>query len=52
MTIARYSTSKFEVLDKAAVIKGNDAWGPLALADGFLIMRDSKRMVCLDMRAK
>jgi outer membrane protein assembly factor BamB len=52
MTIARYSTSRFEVLDKAAVIKGNDAWGPMALADGMLIMRDSKKMVCIDIRAK
>ena len=51
MTIARYSTSKFEVLDKAEVIKGNDAWGPLALADGMLILRDSKKMVCVNVRA-
>lgn len=51
MTIARYSTSGFEVLDKAEVIKGNDAWGPLALADGMLILRDSKKMVCVNIRA-
>jgi outer membrane protein assembly factor BamB len=51
MTIARFSSSKFEVLDKAAVIKGNDAWGPLALADGMLILRDSKKMVCVNIRA-
>jgi len=51
MTIARYSTSKFEVLDKATVIKGNDAWGPLALADGMLILRDSKKMVCVNIKA-
>jgi outer membrane protein assembly factor BamB len=51
LTIARYSTSKFEVLDKTAVMKGNDAWGPMALADGLLIVRDSKKMICLDIRA-
>jgi outer membrane protein assembly factor BamB len=51
LTIARYSTSKFEVLDKTAVMKGNDAWGPMALADGMLIVRDSKKMICLDIRA-
>lgn len=51
LTIARYSTSKFEVLDKAAVMQGNDAWGPMALADGMLIVRDSKKMVCIDIRA-
>jgi outer membrane protein assembly factor BamB len=51
LTIARYSSSKFEVLDKIAVMKGNDAWGPMALADGLLIVRDSKKMLCLDIRA-
>jgi outer membrane protein assembly factor BamB len=51
MTIARYSTSKFEVLDKARIIKdGQDAWGPLAIADGMLVMRDSKHMVCIDLK--
>lgn len=30
--------------------EGIDAWGPLAFADGYLIMRDSHRMVCLDLR--
>lgn len=52
MTIARFSTSKFEVLDKAKIIDGQDAWGPLAIADGMLIMRDSKNMLCVDLRAK
>jgi outer membrane protein assembly factor BamB len=51
MTIARYSTSKFEVLDKAKIIQdGQDAWGPLAIADGMLVMRDSKHMVCIDLK--
>lgn len=50
MTIARFSTSRFEVLDKAKVIDGNDAWGPLAIADGLLILRDSKKMFCMDLR--
>jgi outer membrane protein assembly factor BamB len=30
--------------------EGIDAWGPLAFADGFLIMRDSHDMICLDLR--
>jgi len=52
LTIARYSTSKFEVLDKAKIIpEGQDAWGPLAIADGMLVMRDSKQMVCIDLKA-
>ncbi|HAF30282.1 MAG TPA: hypothetical protein DCG75_14670 [Bacteroidales bacterium] len=50
LTIAKASTEKFILLDKAKIIDGMDAWGPLAFADGYLIMRDSKTMVCLDIR--
>ena len=32
--------------------KGRDAWGPLALVDGRLLLRDCKRMYCLDIRVK
>jgi outer membrane protein assembly factor BamB len=52
MTIAKYSTSKFTVLDKAKIIDGQDSWGPFAITGGYLLMRDSKTMVCLDIRAK
>lgn len=52
LTIAKYSTTRFEVLDKARVIEGQDSWGPIAIADGKLLMRDSKLMVCLDVQAK
>jgi outer membrane protein assembly factor BamB len=31
---------------------GHDAWGPMALAGGRLIVRDLTRMVCLDVRRK
>lgn len=51
LTIAKFSTKKFEVLDKAKILNGQDSWGPMALADGYLILRDSKQMVCLDIRA-
>jgi outer membrane protein assembly factor BamB len=49
--IAKASTDKFTVLDKARIIEGQDAWGPIAIADGRLLMRDSKTMVCIDVRA-
>jgi outer membrane protein assembly factor BamB len=51
LTIARFSTKKFEVLDKVKIIDGADSWGPLALADGMLVLRDSKQMVCVDIKA-
>ncbi|MFA6400187.1 MAG: PQQ-binding-like beta-propeller repeat protein [Salinivirgaceae bacterium] len=52
ITIARLSTTKFEVLSKAKIIDGQDAWGPMAIADGRLLMRDSKTMVCIDISRK
>jgi outer membrane protein assembly factor BamB len=51
LTIARPSTREYIELDSYRVMEGIDAWGPLALADGYLVMRDSKSMVCLDMAA-
>jgi len=50
LTIARAGKSAFQVLDQARVIEGQDAWGPIAIADGYLLMRDSKQMVCLDIK--
>jgi len=52
LTIAKATSTKFTLLDKVKIIDGQDAWGPFAIADGFLLMRDSKQLVCLDMRAK
>lgn len=49
LTIARPSTREYIELDSYRVLEGHDAWGPLAVADGYLVMRDSKTMVCLDM---
>jgi len=49
LTIVRPSISGYQELDSYRVIEGQDAWGPLAIADGYLVMRDSKTMVCLDM---
>jgi len=51
LTIAKAVSSGFVFLDKAQVIDGVDSWGPIAIADGRLLMRDSKQMVCLDVRA-
>ncbi len=31
---------------------GSDIWGPLALSDGRLVVRDQKSMKCLDLRTR
>lgn len=49
--ILQPSVSGYKELDQARVITdGHDAWAPLALADGFLIARDSKTMICINLR--
>lgn len=50
LTIVKASTKKYILLDKKKIIDGHDAWGPIAIADGKLILRDSKTMVCLDIQ--
>lgn len=50
LTIARPSTSKYIQMDQVKVFEdGHDAWAPFALANGYLLMRDSKKMVCIDL---
>lgn len=52
LTIAIASTTKFTSLDKKRILEGHDAWGPIAIADGKLLMRDSKQMVCIDVQER
>ncbi|MBN1559572.1 PQQ-like beta-propeller repeat protein, partial [candidate division KSB1 bacterium] len=52
LTLAKVSTERWELLDRAQVLNGHDAWGPMALVEGRLLCRDSRRMVCLDVRAQ
>jgi outer membrane protein assembly factor BamB len=52
LSIAKASTKGFYLLDKAKVLEGHDAWGPLAFADGYLLARDSKTMLCINIKAE
>jgi outer membrane protein assembly factor BamB len=50
LTIIRPSTKKYIQLEQVKVFEnGHDAWAPFALANGYLILRDSKTMVCIDL---
>ena len=51
LTMIRASLEGYQVMAKAQVLHGHDAWGPMALVDGRLILRDSKKMICLDVAA-
>ncbi len=50
LTMIRASTKEYIQLGQAKILDGNDAWGPLALANGRLLARDSRRLVCVDLR--
>lgn len=50
LTIIKPDITRYLQLDQVKVFEGQDAWGPFAIADGYLLMRDSKKMLCLDMR--
>ncbi len=50
LTTVRASTERYEELAEAKVLQGQDSWGPIALAGGRMILRDSKRMICIDAR--
>jgi outer membrane protein assembly factor BamB len=44
------STKEYKELASARILGGHDVWGPLALSDGKLVMRDFGRMVCIKVK--
>jgi outer membrane protein assembly factor BamB len=52
LTLAEASPEGYKQLAQAQPLDGHDAWGPMALAAGRLIVRDLTRMVCLDVAQK
>lgn len=49
LTMAEATPEAYKPLNKFQAFEdGHDAWGPMALASGRLILRDATRMACLD----
>lgn len=48
LTLAQTSSSEYLQLAQAKVLDGHESWGPIAVASGRLIVRDTERMICLD----
>ena len=44
------SEKSFRQVNQKKIFDGNDAWGPLTFANGYLLLRDSKNIFCLDLR--
>lgn len=51
-TIVKPDISEYIRLDQVKLFDGHDAWGPFAVADGYMVLRDSKNLLCLDLREK
>jgi len=52
LAVFRASTDKCVKLGEWQLMDGHEAWAPLAIAGGRLLMRDVGRMVCFDISAK
>ena len=46
------NTTGYKELGKAQVLSGQDVWGPMALSDGKLVLRDLAKLVCIDVRGR
>jgi outer membrane protein assembly factor BamB len=51
LTIIEASTEGYNELSQVTVMDGVDSWGPMAIAGGLMLLRDSTRMICIDIRA-
>lgn len=52
LTIVKAGAEEYIQLGRAKVLDGVDAWAPMAIAGGRLLARDSRRMVCIDLRGR
>ncbi|MCK4850779.1 MAG: PQQ-like beta-propeller repeat protein, partial [Phycisphaerae bacterium] len=48
LTLLKATPAGYRQLAQAKVLEGLDSWGPMAVVSGRLILRDRKRMICLD----
>jgi outer membrane protein assembly factor BamB len=48
LALAQTGPSGYTELARAKVLNGHESWGPMAVASGRLIVRDTERMACLD----
>jgi outer membrane protein assembly factor BamB len=50
LTMISATANEFILINELKILDGHDAWGPFAFADGHLLLRDSKKIYCVDMR--
>ncbi|MEI7437927.1 MAG: polyvinylalcohol dehydrogenase, partial [bacterium] len=50
LTMIRPDQQGYRKLAQSKVLQGKEAWAPMAMADGRLLVRDYGTMKCLDLR--
>lgn len=50
LTMVEAAASAYKELGRAQVLQGDKIWGPMALSDGKLVLRDLTQMKCVDVR--
>ena len=48
LSLFEAAPTRFNLLAQAQVLKGRECWGPMALAGGRLLVRDTTRLACLE----
>lgn len=51
LRLLELNTQEYRELDRAQVLSGDNVWGPMALSDGKLVLRDMRKMVCIRVAA-
>jgi outer membrane protein assembly factor BamB len=50
LRLVEANTTEYKELDRAQVLSGHDVWGPIALSNGKMVMRDLTKMVCISVK--
>ena len=50
LSMIEAAEKSFKLVNQKKIFEGQDAWGPFAFADGYLLLRDSKNLYCLDLK--
>lgn len=51
LTLLEATPEAYRQLGETRVLKGRESWGPMAMTDGHLLVRDFTRLACLDVSA-
>lgn len=50
LTMIKPDSKRYVQLAQKKLFDGQDAWAPMAIADGYLLLRDSKTMYCVNVK--